>query len=309
MSNQISRRRVIERIAALGAASMIAPSLARAADAPVPFADLPAGWRIGCFTRPWHDQPYTVAFDAIAEAGYKYVGFMTTKLPGGYIITSKTSVEDAAKAGDEAAKRGLIPVAAWGGGLPVQNSVDEGVAAMRKLIDNAAAARLGTLLMGGTNRAAEYDAYYKAIEECCDYASAKKVALVIKPHGGLNSTGEQCKRTVEKVGKQNFRLWYDPGNIYYYSSGKLDPAEDAKNVGGIVSGMCVKDFKPPKNVDVTPGEGDVKFKAVMQVLQAGGFTSGPLVVETLGPVEDAKARVALARKAREFVESLVAGRG
>ena len=72
--------------------------------------------------------------------------------------------------------------------------------------------------MGGAANAKQYDAYYKAIEECCDYAVEKKVALVIKPHGGLNSTGEQCRKTIEKVAKKNFRLWYDPGNIFFYSA-------------------------------------------------------------------------------------------
>jgi sugar phosphate isomerase/epimerase len=305
MSDEVSRRGFLRGVAAAGASAALAPALARAAEAPAG----KSAWQIGCFTRPWHDQPYTVAFDAIAEAGFKYVGFMTTKMPGGYIITINTPVEVAAKAGEQAAQRGLTPIAAWGGGLPVRKSVEEGVTALRKLIDQAEAAKVPTLLMGGTTVKAEYSDYYKAIAECCDYAAGKKVALVIKPHGGLNSTGEQCKKTVEMVGKPDFHLWYDPGNIYYYSNGKLDPADDAKTVNGVVSGMCVKDFKPPKNVDVQPGEGEVKFKAVMQALRAGGFTSGPLVVETLGPVTDPKERIAAAKKAREFVESLVGKAG
>jgi hypothetical protein len=36
-------------------------------------------YRIGCYTRPWAQYEYRVALDAIAEAGYKYVGLMTTK--------------------------------------------------------------------------------------------------------------------------------------------------------------------------------------------------------------------------------------
>ncbi len=34
---------------------------------------------IACYTRPWAKYEYRVALDAIAEAGYKYVGLMTTK--------------------------------------------------------------------------------------------------------------------------------------------------------------------------------------------------------------------------------------
>ena len=36
-------------------------------------------YMIGCYTRPWAQYDYRVALDAIAEAGYKYVGLMTTK--------------------------------------------------------------------------------------------------------------------------------------------------------------------------------------------------------------------------------------
>ena len=31
-------------------------------------------YRIGCYTRPWDKYDYRVALDAIAEAGFKYVG-------------------------------------------------------------------------------------------------------------------------------------------------------------------------------------------------------------------------------------------
>jgi sugar phosphate isomerase/epimerase len=300
-SKNYSRRQILNAFAATGAAAALLELRESAADQTPPVDR----WQIGCFTRPWKDEPYTTAFEEIAEAGFKYVGFMTAKVPGGYFLTAKTPPDDAAKAGTEATKRGLRVLAAWGGGLPVQNSVADGVAALRQLIDNANLAGVATLLMGGTGKESEYDAYYQAIKDCCDYAAQKHVALVIKPHGGLNSTGEQCKKTVQKLAKKNFGLWYDPGNIYYYSAGKLDPAEDAKAVGGVVTGMCVKDFKPPKNVDVTPGDGQVKFEQVMAELRKGGFTSGPLVVETLGPVQEREQRIAEARKSRLFVEGIL----
>lgn len=298
MPNQPTRREVLSIIALAAAGTVLAPRLVGAAEGQSAF-------QIGCFTRPWKDDPYTVAFDAIAEAGYKYVGFMTTKLPGGYIITYKSTPESAAKAGEEAKKRGLTVLAAWGGGLPVAKGVADGVSALHKLIDNANAGGVGTLLMGGTTKLEEYDAYYKAIEECCDYAKEKHVALVIKPHGGLNSTGPQCKATIEKVNKKNFRLWYDPGNIFFYSLGKLNPVDDAKSVAGVVTGMCVKDFKPPQDVDVTPGDGLVKFDQVMAELRKGGFNGGPLVVETLGPITDPKKKIEEAKKARQLVERMV----
>lgn len=291
MSNRVSRRDVLAGIAAIGArAAMGHIQLANS-----PKEDARKEYQIGCFTRPWSDEHYLVAFDAIALAGYKHVGLMTTKLPGSYIITSQSSLEDSAKIGEEARLRGLTVSAVFGGDL-------------RKLINNAAAVGAGTLIFGGIGRQKDYDAYYSEIGDCCAYAAEKQIELVIKPQGGLNSTGEQCKRVVEKVGDNNFRLWYDPGNIFYYSysNGKLDPSDDALMAAGVVTGMCVKDFRPPENVDVIPGQGIVNFKRVIEELHRGGFTAGPLVIETLSPIQEAKERIAEARKVREFVNGILA---
>ncbi len=157
--------------------------------------------------------------------------------------------------------------------------------------------------MGGIGDEKLYEPYYKAIAECCDYAAAKGMGISVKPHGGLNATGPQCRKTVEFVGNKNFGIWYDPGNIFYYSDGKLNPVDDAPSVDGLVMGMSVKDFQPPKNVDVTPGTGMVDFPAVFAKLQAGGFKRGALVVECLEP-GDLPHTLAEAKKTREFLEKL-----
>ncbi|MBN2131585.1 MAG: sugar phosphate isomerase/epimerase, partial [Sedimentisphaerales bacterium] len=101
----------------------------------------------------------------------------------------------------------------------------------------------------------------------------------------------------------NFRIWYDPGNIFYYSNAELDPVDDAPSVDGLVTGMCVKDYKHPKNVSVTPGDGRVDFPAVFARLRAGGFKGGPLVVECLEP-GDLAHTLAEAKRARRFLEQL-----
>mgnify|MGYP002400645916 CR=1 FL=1 len=137
--------------------------------------------------------------------------------------------------------------------------------------------------MGGIGDQKLYEPYYKAIAECCDYAAAKGMGISVKPHGGLNATGPQCRKTIEFVGHKNFRIWYDPGNSFYYSDGKLDPIDDAPSVDGLVIGMSVKDYKHPKDVSVTPGTGQVDFPTVLAKLKAGGFTAGPLIVECLAP--------------------------
>jgi sugar phosphate isomerase/epimerase len=272
-------------------------------------------WRVGCYTRPWDKHDYRVALDAIAEAGFKHAGLMTTTSEGGRLVISvNTTEEEAEKIGREVRRRGMQIPSVYGGPIPVNKSLQEGIAGLKKLIDACVAAGARSLLMGGTGKEALYETYYKAIAECCDYADEKGLPITVKPHGGLNATGKQCRKCVEMVGSRNFSLWYDPGNIYHYSDGKLDPVEDAATVDGLVTvGMCIKDFtmsaeggQISKSVWVTPGSGMVDFPAVLANLKRGGFRGGDLVVETFTRPDpgDLKAILAEAKKARQFVEAL-----
>lgn len=260
-------------------------------------------WQIGCYTRPWAKYDYRVALDAIAEAGFKYAGLMTAKSKNNLVISVETTLEEAEQVGREVRNRGLKIPSVYGGGIPVDKSLEAGIEGLRKLIDNCAACGAGNLLMGGIGNEKLFKVYYKAIAECCDYAAEKGLGISVKPHGGLNATGPQCRKTIEMVNHKNFRIWYDPGNIYYYSDGKLDPVSEAASVDGLVVGMCVKDYKHPKKVDLTPGTGMVDFPAVMARLKKGGFTGGPLVVECLEP-GDLEQTLAEAKKVRQFLEEL-----
>ncbi len=297
--NQLTRRRFLGQTIKLGAAG-VTISLAAAAAKEESTA---SPWQIGCYTRPWDQYDYRTALDAIAEAGFKYAGLMTTKSQTGLIISVSTTPQEAQQIGEEVKKRSLTILSVYGGDIPVAKSLEAGIEGLKKLIDNCAACGAKNLLMGGTGDQKLYESYYKAIAECCDYAAEKGIGISLKPHGGLNATGPQCRKAVELVGHKNFRIWYDPGNILYYSDSKLDPVIDAQTVDGLVSGMCVKDYKHPKNVLVTPGTGQVDFSAVLARLKKGGFTGGPLVVECLQP-GDPKQLLEEAKKARQFLEEL-----
>jgi len=297
--DELSRRDFLDYSLRLGAAGLAASCTAASTMASA------AGdrWQIGCYTRPWAKYDYRVALDAIAEAGFKYAGLMTAKSKNNLVISVATTLEEAEQAGREARKRGLKIPSVYGGGIPVNKSLEAGIEGLRKLIDNCAACGAGNLLMGGIGNEKLYDTYYKAIAECCDYAAEKGIGISVKPHGGLNATGPQCRKTIEMVNHKNFRIWYDPGNIYYYSDGKRDPVTDSATVDGLVVGMCVKDYKHPKKVDLTPGTGMVDFPAVMARLKKGGFTGGPLVVECLEP-GNLEQTLAEAKKVRLFLEEL-----
>jgi len=266
-------------------------------------ADNSSAFQIGCYTRPWDQHDYRVALDGIAEAGYKYAGIMTAKGKTWVMITPKTTAEEAAQIGEEVRKRGLKAISVYAD-FSDKQSLETGMSELRTIIERCAACGSPNLLLGGVGDESLVANYYKAIAECCDFAKSKGVALSVKPHGGQNATGAQCRKLVEGVKNSNFGIWYDPGNIFYYSEAKLDPVDDCASVDGLVVGMSVKDFLPPKNVMVTPGTGKVNFPKVLSRLRKGGFAQGPIVVECVERGEIAKT-TAEAKKARLFLETLV----
>ena len=261
-------------------------------------------WKIGFYTRPWSSYDYKTALDAIAETGCKYVGLMTTNSKNKLVISKETTEEEALKVKEEVKKRGLAVASVWGGNFDVKNSLQSGIQDLRKIIDNCFACGSENLLIGGTGDEVLFENYYKAVAECCDYAQEKGVELALKPHGGLNSTGPQCRQIIEKVNHGNFRLWYDPGNIFYYSKGELDPVQDVKTVADIVAGMCVKDYLHPQIVAVTPGTGLVDFNQVFSILKENGFSKGSLIVEVLKP-GDLKELQTEAIKTKNFISQVL----
>ncbi len=298
-----TRRRFLGQVLAAGAAGFVGTRYAIPAGAAESQAS--QGWRIGCYTRPWAAYTYDIAFDAIAEAGYRYISFSGIQSATKRVIAPATPMEEAVKMGEEARRRGLQVLTAYGGRFESDKSVAAGVAGLQRMIDNCAAAQVGAVLIASLGNEKTYDNHCKAIAEACPYAAEKGVAMVIKPHGGLTCPGPMLRKAVETVGHKNFRVIYDPGNIYYYSDGQVNPVEDCTVLDGLVTAMCIKDYRHPKTVSISPGTGQVDFPELMARLAKGGFTHGPLAVETLAP-GDLPHLAQEAVRARQFVEKLVA---
>lgn len=292
-----SRRQFIRNTAAASLGALAVANLPAAAASGPKF-------QVGCYTRPFDQHDYQTALDGIVEAGFKYCGIMTAKGKSWVIVTVETTPEEISQLDEEIRKRGLKVVSLYGGDFPVSKSVQDGISGLRKLIDHCAMIKCPNLMLGGTTNATLKESYYQVVRECCPYAAEKSIGLSIKPHGGTNATGPECRKLIESVGAPNFRIWYDPGNIFYYSDGKLDPVDDCPSVDGLVCGVSIKDFLPPKEVLVTPGTGRVNFEKVLQTLWRGGFKGGPLVVECVAKGDLAQVTKE-ARKARLLIESLL----
>src|SRR5437899_11354164 len=103
------------------------------------------------------------------------------------------------------------------------------------------------------------------------------IRLVLKPHGGGSGASEEILRCLDKVAHANFKIWYDAGNIIYYT-GK-DPLAELEPIAKHVTGFCAKDCAAPKAEVMSQfGTGKVDFKAVFAKLKSVGF-NGPTMVE------------------------------
>jgi len=194
-SHRSTRREFLAGATAAVLGGVVGPrSVAGSTVAGLPYFD-EKGWQIGCWSRPWSKFDYRVGFDAIAEAGFKYVGLTGAKTKTRRVIATATTLEDSAKVGEEARKRGLKIVTAYGGGIPLDS--DE---ALRKMIDNAAAAGAWSVLLAHVGKPDNFDVACQTVARCCDHAAEKKMAIVLKPHGGTTGTGPELRKAIEKIG-------------------------------------------------------------------------------------------------------------
>jgi sugar phosphate isomerase/epimerase len=259
-------------------------------------------WPIGCFNRPWTTWSFDEALAQIKAAGYQTTGLLTRTRDETFIGADATP-EYLARLKQRIAASGLT--ANMGAlrsrhDIPLSESIDD----VRRQIDNAGALGLTYLLSFGVDKPEEYRHYYKVMHEAAAYAQERRIRLVMKPHGGSSGASAEIAAAMRDVAHPNFKIWYDAGNIIYYT-GK-DPVEELKPIAQHVTGFCAKDCGAPKgDVMIQFGTGKVDFSAVFGTLKAAGFI-GPIMVECCRVGATPEATMANARANREFLERVLA---
>jgi sugar phosphate isomerase/epimerase len=261
-----------------------------------------AKWPIGCFNRPWTKWSFAETLTAIKSAGYTSMGLLTPTEQDPFIADSATPqyLESLKKT---LAASGLRAVM---GSLRSRHDVPiaETIASLHKQIDNAAFLGLESVITFGTDRDDQLEQYLSSMADAAAYGQEKKVKVVMKPHGGSSGAAEQIVASMKKVNHPNFRIWYDAGNIIYYT-GK-DPVAELEPIVQYVTGFCAKDCAAPNSeVMIQFGTGKVDFKGVFNVLKRAGF-DGPIVVECCAVADTPQATAANARANREFLERVLA---
>lgn len=259
-------------------------------------------WPIGCFNRPWTKWSFDDTLKAIKSAGYATTGLLTPTKEDPFIGADATPEYLAALK----QKIGASGLKAIMGSLRSRHDIplEETVKSLHKQIDNAAFLGLEWVITFGTDRPEQAEHYLKSMAEAAAYGKDKKVKVVMKPHGGSSGASEEIIASIKKVNNPNFSIWYDAGNIIYYT-GK-DPIEELKPIAKYVTGFCAKDCAAPKTeVMIQFGTGKVDFKGVFQVMQGAGF-NGPIMVECCAIGDTPEATAANARANREFLEKVLA---
>ena len=259
-------------------------------------------WPIGCFNRPWTKWSYDDALDGIAAAGYKLTGFLTGQR-GEAFTSSSATPEYLSNLKKRIAQRGLEANMTVVRFKP-EASLADNIADLRKQIENAARLDLKYMLTFGVDQPAHYDNFYRLMTDAAAQSEKHNLRLVLKPHGGGSGASEEILRCLEKVAHSNFKIWYDAGNIIYYT-GK-DPLAELEPIAKHVTGFCAKDCAAPKGEVMSQfGTGKVDFKGVFAKLKSVGY-NGPIMVEGVQVGATADETTAHARANREFLEKILA---
>ena len=297
MTTPVTRRDFLT-VTSAGLAAALLPRAAGAAEK----KSASAKWPVGSFNRPWMKWGYDAALDGIKAAGYAWTGLLTATKDEP-LTNSQATPEYIAALKQKIAARGLK---ANMGALRIKNDLPlaEAIADTRKQLANAQTLGLQYALTFGEPRPARYAQYNKILADAAAFAQERRIKLVMKPHGGGSGSSKEILDALKAVGHPNFSIWYDAGNIIFYT-GK-DPVAELEPIVEHVTGFCAKDCAAQRSeVMIQFGEGKVDFAGVFKKLKAAGF-NGPIMVECCRIAATAAETTANARANRLFLEKVLA---
>jgi sugar phosphate isomerase/epimerase len=243
-----------------------------------------------------------VALDGMKEAGFPVIGLLTrtrTEPMVGADATPDYLEELKRKIAARGLKANMAAIR-----TKLDGTEEEGKKDLRAQIDNAQKLGLEWLMSFGVDRPQDHERYFKLMADGAAYGSERGVKLVLKPHGGSSGASEEILRSIKAINHPNFSIWYDAGNIIYYT-GK-DPVAELEPIAKYVTGFCAKDCAAPKaEVMVQLGTGKVDFPKVFAALKRAGF-KGPIMLEGSDPGKSAAEATANAKANREFLEKTIA---
>lgn len=262
-------------------------------------------------TLPYSAYSWARALRGIRAAGYKYVAWGTTHInetgrpeP---VIGLGAPPERARELAGQCKEEGLAPVMMFS---TVMLEAPGAIEAHKLRIAQAGAAGIPFLLTFGKTGGGEYRSVISCLKHIAPVARDAGVTVVIKQHGGNTATGEHCARILSEVGDTGVKICYDAGNVLDYEG--HDPIPDIHKCWPDVRAFAIKDHRNwPKDEDCGPGFGEIDHYRLLEPALKLGLKI-PLVCENIfeplvARPESAEAVDALAKRAREFVETVIRG--
>ena len=267
-------------------------------------------FQIACMTLPYSRFPLARALDGIKAAGYKFVAWGTSHKEDGKdvpVIASDASPQTAKELGKRCRDMGLEPVMMFSGVYP---EAKDGFEVHKQRLLQAGAAGVPHVLTFGHTKGGNKELWIERFKKLAPIAQDQNVLLVVKQHGGETGTGEACAAITREVNHPHIKVNYDAGNVLDYLD--KDPIPDIKLCAGEVRSFCIKDHRNwPKDEDCGPGFGEIDHYKLLHPVAFTGLKM-PLACENIfAPLvprpEKPEGIDALAKRAREFLETVIAG--
>jgi sugar phosphate isomerase/epimerase len=267
----------------------------------------PTRFQIACMTLPYAAFPLQRALTGIREAGFGFVAWGHSHTEDGGkatpILAGDAPLDKAKELGQRCRDLGLVPVMLFG-------PPPEDPKALGQRVRQAAAAGIGQVLTMGTTKGNDAKVWVRNFKELGPLARDQGVVIVVKQHGGNTGTGAALGEIIREVNDDGVKISYDAGNVMDYL--KIDPLPDIRKCAGEVRSFCIKDHRTfPKDQDCGPGLGEIDHYRLLAPVAFTGRTM-PLCCENIfAPVLARPGKPEgidqLARRAREFLEIVIAG--
>jgi len=193
---------------------------------------------------------------------------------------------------------------------PFRPEAEGAVEAHTKRIRQAAAGGVSQILTMGHGDGGRYEHWIKNLKELGPIARDHGVIIVVKQHGGETATGEATVRIIREVNDEGIRVNYDAGNVLDYIN--VDPIKDIQTCVQEIRSFCIKDHRNyPKDQDCGPGFGEIDHYRLLEPVTHMDIEM-PLAFENIwAPLIPRPSKPegidALARRAREYVETVIQG--
>jgi sugar phosphate isomerase/epimerase len=302
-------RRAWLRSATVGLATLAAGT-GRASASGAAEGGQPTRFQIACMTLPYSRFPLARALTGIRSAGYRYVAWGTTHreesgpVP---VLVPDAPPALAKELGRKCRDLGLEPLMMFSGIYP---EAPDAPGVLLARVRQAAGAGVPQVLTFGHTSGGNRKLWVERFKKLGPAARDHGVTIVVKQHGGETGTGAACASIVREVDDPGIMVNYDAGNVMDYLD--VDPIPDIKACVEVVRSFCIKDHRNfPKDEDCGPGFGEIDHYRLLQPVASTGRDL-PLCCENISaPIIPAPADPegidALARRAREFLEVVIAG--